>query len=779
MLCHTFAQRCLVVVLWILTVLTPMSLSAQKVPKGPLQAPHAGYAYPAGVKVGSTARIIIGGQYLSPDARILLDGGGITVTVAGHHRPLTQSEFNKARDRIEQILQGAGASKDAKQLSDLKPELLAKLSEEERAELRSLRQRMQEGNPRRVTNPAIAELLLLDVAVAADAAPGTRELRILTEQGLSNPLVFKVGTLPEVVADAITLEPPSESKAPRKRQTDQQGAVARTETMVSLPVVANGRILQGGVDRFRFGARKGQRLVFATEARALIPYLADAVPGWFQATLTVFDAKGRELAYNDDYRFSPDPVVLFEVPEDGDYMIDIKDAIFRGREDFVYRLTLGELPFVTGLFPLGGRVGTTTAVEASGWNLKSTKSMIDNSRREPGVVGVSVPGISHLARPVAFELTESPELLESEGNDGPEKAQLLTVPCVVNGRIQQEGDRDWFRFEGKAGQTVVAEVRARRLGSPLDSQLRLLDAQGNQLAFNDDHEDKAAGLLTHHADSLVQAKLPADGVYRIELLDVQHQGGALCTYRLHLRAPSEDFELRLDTSALNTKENGIVAFTVHVLRRDGFTGPIHLALAESNLPARLDGAEIPAGVDRIRLTLSVRAEARTFPYQFGIVGTGKTSSGRSLTRLAIPCDDMMQAFAYRQLVEAKGAYLFVAPSDARRQPLRIECSKPLAFRDGRSVRLFVPLPQRRMLDAFRVELSEPPAGISIVSQQPVATGLEIELGYDASKQKGGQSGNLLFTGHMEQAAGKKDNGKPKSIRKVPVGFLPAVPYSVK
>ena len=39
----------------------------------------------------------------------------------------------------------------------------------------------------------------------------------------------------------------------------------------------------------------------------------------------------------------------------------------------------------------------------------------------------------------------------------------------------------------------MAEVYARRLDSPLDSVLKLTDAAGKQLAFNDDHEDKGAG----------------------------------------------------------------------------------------------------------------------------------------------------------------------------------------------------------------------------------------------------------------------------------------------
>ena len=54
---------------------------------------------------------------------------------------------------------------------------------------------------------------------------------------------------------------------------------------------------------------------------------------------------------------------------------------------------------------------------------------------------------------------------------------------------------------------------ARRLDSPLDSVLRLTDAGGKQLAMNDDFDDKAAGLITHQADSRIQFKLPANGTY--------------------------------------------------------------------------------------------------------------------------------------------------------------------------------------------------------------------------------------------------------------------------
>ena len=74
---------------------------------------------------------------------------------------------------------------------------------------------------------------------------------------------------------------------------------------VDLPVVLNGQIMPGQVDRYPFRARRGQKLVIAVEARHLIPYLADAVPGWFQAVAALYDAKGDELAVADHYRFIP------------------------------------------------------------------------------------------------------------------------------------------------------------------------------------------------------------------------------------------------------------------------------------------------------------------------------------------------------------------------------------------------------------------------------------------------------------------------------------------
>ncbi len=84
---------------------------------------------------------------------------------------------------------------------------------------------------------------------------------------------------------------------------------------------------------------------------------------------------------------------------------------------------------------------------------------------------------------------------------------------------------------------MVAEIHARRLGSPLDSMLTLTDADGNEIAFNDDHKDMSQAMLTHHADSHLTASIPAEGNYYLHVTDAQRNGGPDFSYRLCMRAP--------------------------------------------------------------------------------------------------------------------------------------------------------------------------------------------------------------------------------------------------
>ncbi len=228
--------------------------------------------------------------------------------------------------------------------------------------------------------------------------------------------------------------------------------------------------------------------------------------------------------------------------------------------------------------------------------------MID---RQLSTDAASVFRTESVSNRVPFAVDTLAECLEKKANDSPASPQHISLPIIVNGRIDEPGDWDVFRFEGRADQTIFAEVRARRLDSPLDSVLRFTDATGKQLAFNDDHEDEGAGLVTHHADSLLSVTLSADETYFIHLGDIQQHGGAEYAYRLWIGPARPDFELRIVPSSINIRGGGTVPLAVHVLRRDGFSGDIAIAFDKAPRGFKLAGARVPAGQDQVRLTLTV------------------------------------------------------------------------------------------------------------------------------------------------------------------------------
>ncbi|MBI4579951.1 MAG: peptidase [Planctomycetes bacterium] len=630
---------------------------------GQQPAPRIGYVYPAGGRAGSTFRAVVGGQRLQDVGDVYVSCPGVTATVIEHTRPLTPKEFTLLRDKLKELQDKKAAATQQSGPGRPRNATRPAWTDDDEKTLAEIKKKLA-NPPNRQANPAIAETVTIEVTVARDAELGEADLRLRTPAGLTNPLVFCVGRLPEFSEEEVPDKGgPVGGKAAEFPRPQRKPAVDPV-TEITLPAVVNGQIMPGDVDRFRFQARKGEGLVVAVAARELIPYLADAVPGWFQAVLTLYDAQGRELAYDDDYRFDPDPALFYRVPRDGEYRIEIRDAIYRGREDFVYRITVGRLPFVTSVFPLGGQAGAETVVEVKGWNLPSARLTQNAADVEAGITQLSAYKGSTFTNRVPFALETLPESVEKEPNNEPDRAQSVTPPTIVNGRSDRPGDWDVFGFEGRAGQKVVAEVYARRLGSPMDSVLKLTDADGRQLAINDDHEDKGAGLITHHADSWLQAKLPADGTYHVYVGDTQEKGGPEYAYRLRIGPPRPDFELRVVPSSINVRRGGSATLTVYALRKDGFNGEISVALKDAPPGFRLAGGRVPAGQDQAKLTLTVPPASLDEPVSLGLEGRA-TIEEQAVVRPAVPAEDMMQAFAYRHLVPAK--QLLVAVS-GRRMP---------------------------------------------------------------------------------------------------------------
>jgi hypothetical protein len=613
----------------------------------------------------------------------------------------------------------------------------------------------------------IDEIVTVKVTIAWEADLTPREICLLAPNGLTNKLAFQVGQAKEV------------------REVEPNDKPEKATPIPQLPAVVNGQIMPGDVDMFSFSAKKGQHLVCEASARALIPYIADAVPGWFQSILTLYDSKGKEVALADDYRFNQDPVLFYDVPADGQYTLSIRDSIYRGREDFVYRVSIGELPFITSIAPLGSPRGDKpVAVKVFGKNLPKPSVNLDVSAVGDTGFGTRYVTVTDaqgwVSNRIPFAVSDVAEVTDEDSTK--EKPLAVTMPVVVNGCIREAGEKHAYSFSGKKGQNVCLEVRARRLGSPLDSYIMLFNSKGEKIGENDDIKDKSEGLLTHVADSELVCVLPEDGTYTAQIYDTQGKGGPEYAYRFRIGPPAPDFDLRITPAAVSVPKGGCAQLAVFVIRKDGFSGEIKLSLDDAS-PGELslDGGIIQEGSDRVRLTLSASDKSNVGSFAPRLRGTAMID-GKSISHIAAPAEDLMQAFIYQHLVPRREQLVMVTKPGA---PFSITPKLPaggcLELPLGQEVSFPVSVTRTKGFDGpIRVQLVDAPKGVT-VSKGWIGAGKNtgyVSVQTDGTLEQKVRE-NLIFSGTMTlekpNPVPAPSSSAPKPAEKKPADTTPAKP----
>jgi hypothetical protein len=425
---------------------------------------------------------------------------------------------------------------------------------------------------------------------------------------------------------------------------------------------------------------------------------------------------------------------------------------------------------------MGGQAGSRAVTSIDGWNLRSGRLPLDTERGSDAIRETALRRGRQPSNVVTYAVDTIPECQEAEPNDAPGTGQRIGVPQTVNGRIGRPGDVDLFLFEGRAGDDVVAEVVARRLRSPLDSLLRLTDDTGRVLAWNDDFEDPEAGLLTHHADSYLRARLPDDGVYYVRVVDAQGQGGDAFGYRLRVGSPRPDFALRVTPASVNVRAGSSVPLCVHAVRKDGFSGDVELELKDAPEGFVLSGGRLPAARDRIRVTLTVSGKPIDGPVELALEGRA-VIDGETVVRSVVPAEDMMQAFLYRHLVPSEA--LVVAVLRGRRgPPAELADDMPVQVPAGGSATVRIRTPTRRALRNVQLELFEAPEGVVLEDVTLAPEGLSFAVKADGEAAVVGFEDNLIVNAYTERPAGRQGEGAAKRKRRVFLGVLPAIPIEI-
>jgi hypothetical protein len=592
--------------------------------EGP-SGPAIFFIYPAGGQLGKTIEAIVAGQQLKGATAVYVSGRGVT----------------------------------ARLMPEAKPDPGAKPKPGPPA---------PPPRPWVNTNMSPTETVRIAVTIAPDAELGEHDLRLVTPNGVTSRIRFVVDQVAETVAIA------------------RNSAKAEAVRVPALPAIINGQVytattIQGGPDRgyWRIPVKAGQTLVCECQGRALQPYSYWAVPGWLDACLALFDPSGRPLAFADDFRFQPDPVLFHKVEKDGEYLLEVRDILYRGSHDFIYRVRIGAWPYVTHVYPLGGRRGSTAKIELHGVNLPAASMELALAADSPPLRWLNVQNGGMTSNSVPFAVDDLPEIEESEPNDSLAKANRVTVPAAINGRIQTAGDEDYFVFKAEAGQKLVMEVQARRLDSPLDSVLTLLDAEGKKLDENDDppsplaqpdpaknvpypdlagNVDPADALVTHLADSRLVHTFDKAGDYYLRIRDVRDEGGEEYAYRLKIAPARPDYVLRINTDSARLAPGDSAVLAITALRKDDFDGEISLAVQDLPPGWTASDTVVPAKQQEAQLTITAAAGAAPGLYFPTVVGTA-TVDGRPLVRKAVPVETVIQAFYIKHWVPTKGCVLQV------------------------------------------------------------------------------------------------------------------------
>ena len=480
--------------------------------------------------------------------------------------------------------------------------------------------------------PSDAQLVAL-LTIASDAPLGIQEIRAVTPYGVSNAGSFVVGNLREIVEEETAA---SESETASTLETD----------WLALPVTVNGTIASiDDEDSFTFQLKKDTRLICEVAAQQIGSLL--------DSYLVLRDANGTQVA-NSGLGNAFDSVLDYTALETGKYTLHIRDIRYKGGDGYAYRLSIGELPYLETIFPLGGQRGTENTVTVTGANLEMVESIqvsigAETPAGEQSLRVQTPSGLATNSHP--FAIGNWAEMAETEPNNTTGNATAVMTPITLNGKIDKSSDVDYFSFEIEEPQHLVFEVEANKLSSNLDALLTLYGPgkpmeASEEMAWNDNKEQV---LMVNDdgitADARIDWNFEEAGKYSVAIRDLNNQGGEAYPYRLNIRPLEPDCELSVVALDLRNQATALdnprvsrgssVTLQVDVTRLDQFVGPIRLLCPD--LPKTFDVSPTIVGTDQARamLTITAPSDASLGLMPLSIVGVCAVG-GRQIERVATP-----------------------------------------------------------------------------------------------------------------------------------------------
>ena len=358
------------------------------------------------------------------------------------------------------------------------------------------------------------ERVLIEVHVGRDALIGAHVLRLVTPGGVSGPLAFQVNSEPTV----------TEEPGPH--------GTADTAQPISFPVVVNGRVSEKGeVDYYTFAASQGQELRFEviTGSGLLLTafgafrnphlFLYEPTGSWFDSSrLTRLECQDESLFFT----FPPQTYVAHFAPrmahhfdKSGNFIVEVSAFHGEGGSAYTYQLRIVPVGTSAGSHEEEWTPRVIAHQEKLDWQDRSFARKLEPDRlpqlwarsvhvtkSDPkaadksaamAAAGAEKPAdpTGNAEAPKAEKLASPeksvplPSLLEHEPNDTAGQALVVSIPSVIEGKIQRPGDVDFFRFHVKSGESLAFEVETPKVTYPYFSpHLEVSNVAGEELLTN-------------------------------------------------------------------------------------------------------------------------------------------------------------------------------------------------------------------------------------------------------------------------------------------------------
>jgi len=350
---------------------------------------------------------------------------------------------------------------------------------------------------------------IVEIHIEPTTRAGVYPLRLVSPRGLSNAISFRV------TDEAVVVESPGSHQTLDRAQP------------VALPAMISGKLEKPGeLDYYSFQASKGEEVrVEALQGQALdeavaLSKLAPEV-ALYRAGGSWFDPhRPRRVLFAEERTSDLMPERsggTYQFSEDGQYFLQVSDLFGQGCSDCTYQVLVisvrrkpgsvaqlepnkpdwSERSFSRRLAEdwmmslesravLGGGP-TTQAKNVSSVQGSSSSSTVERQPRQP---------ISLSTQPASF--------VEREPNDSAAQAEAISIPVVIEGRIQHPGDLDSFKFKVEPGQKLAFEIETPDAMPPyFNPRLGVVDSQNQELFSN---VERRLSAFNNNADPQVYLK---------------------------------------------------------------------------------------------------------------------------------------------------------------------------------------------------------------------------------------------------------------------------------